>query len=87
LYEDCVRGVASGVRDSQAFVELVDEKAAAGGVGLKPLAVDDELRDGSLADVTKHLGGGGGVGVDIDLSEGDAVGIEELLGRAAVAAP
>ena len=68
-------------------MEFVVEDAAAGGVGLKPLAVDDELRDGALADVTKYFGGCGGIGVDIDLGVGDAVGIEELLGCAAVAAP
>jgi hypothetical protein len=75
------------VRDSQAFVELIDEKAPAGGVGLKPLSVDDKLGDGSLADVTKHFGGCGGIGVDIDLGIADAVGIEELLGGPTVPAP
>ena len=82
-----MRGVGSGVRDSQAFVELVDEKAAAGGVGLKPLPIDDELGDSSLADVTEHFGGGGGVGIDIDLAVANTVRIKKLLGGPAVPAP
>jgi len=82
-----VGGVESGARDSQAFVELVDEEPAAGGVGLKPLPIDDNLGDGSLADVTKHLGGRGGIGIDIDLGIANAVRIKELLGGPAVPAP
>src|ERR1019366_10807457 len=46
---DCTRATASGARNSEALVELIKEKAAARLVGLKPLAVDDELRDGPLA--------------------------------------
>jgi hypothetical protein len=75
------------VRDSQAFVEFVEEKAAAGGVGLESLTIDDELGDGALAHVTKHFGGCGGIGVDIDLGVADAVRFEELLGGPAVPAP
>ena len=85
--EDCTRDAASGVRDSQAFVEFIKEKASARGVGLKPLSVDDELGDGSLADVTKHFGGCGGIGIDIDLGIANAVRIKKLLGGPAVPAP
>ena len=82
-----MRGVGLGTRDAEAFVEFVVEEAAAGGVWLKPLAVDDELGDGALADVTEHLGGCGGIGVDIDLGIANAVRIEKLLGCPAVPAP
>lgn len=68
-------------------MELVEEEATAGGVGLEPLAIDDELGDGALADVADEFGGGGGIGVDVDFGVGDSVGIEKLLGCAAIAAP
>ena len=84
---DCTRVTALGVRDSETLVEFVEEKATAGGVGLKPLAIDDELGDGALADVTKHFGGCGGIRVHIDLGIANAVRIKELLGGPAVPAP
>jgi hypothetical protein len=68
-------------------VELVEEQAAAGGVGLKPFAVDDQLGDGALADVADDFGGGGGIGVDVDFGIRDAVFLKKLFGGAAVAAP
>lgn len=68
-------------------MELVEEQATAGGVGLEPYTVDDELGDGALAGVADDFGGGGGIGVDVDFGVEDTVGIEELLGGAAVAAP
>src|SRR5579871_714872 len=77
----------SSAGQAEAAGELVDEQAAAGTVGLEPFAVDDELGDGALADVAQDFGFGGGIGVNIDLDVGDAVGLEELLGGAAVAAP
>ena len=68
-------------------MEFVEEQAAAGGVGLEPLAVDDELRDGALAYAADKFVGSGGVGIDIDFAVWNTVGIEKLLGGAAVAAP
>ena len=68
-------------------MELVEEQAAAGGVGLEPFAVDDKLGDGALADAADKFGGSGRIGVDVDFGVRDAVRIEELLGGAAVAAP
>jgi hypothetical protein len=68
-------------------MEFVEEQAAAGGVGLEPFAIDDELGDGAFAYVAEDFGGGGGVGVDVNFGVWDAVGIEELLGGTAVAAP
>ena len=84
---NCTRVTALGVRDSETLVEFVEEKATAGGVGLKPLAIDDELGDGALADVTEDLGGCGGVGVDIDLGIANTVRIKKLLGGSTVPAP
>ena len=63
------------------------EEASAGAVGLDPFAVEDELRDGALADVGDDLVGGAGGGLDVDLFVGDGVRGEEALGLAAVAAP
>ena len=77
----------SAAGDAEAAVELVEEEAAAGGVGLEPFAVDDELGNGALAYVADDFGGGGGVDVDIDFGVWDTVGIEKLLGGAAVPAP
>ena len=71
----------------QAAAQLVEKEAAAGRVGLEPLAVDDQLRDGPLPRVADYFVGGVRVAVDIDFSIGDAVGIEKLLRGAAVAAP
>jgi hypothetical protein len=68
-------------------MELVEEQAAAGGVGLEPFAVDDQLRDGALADVANDFIGGGGVGVDVDFGVLDTVGVEKLFGCAAISAP
>ena len=59
----------------------------AGSVGLDPFAVDDELRDGALADVGDDFVRGAGSGLDVDLLVGDGVLREEAFGLAAVAAP
>ena len=63
------------------------QKTTAGTVGLYPLAVEDELGDGALADVLFDFIGGAGGGLDVDFGEGDVVGGEEALRLAAVAAP
>ena len=68
-------------------MEFVEEQTAARGVGLEPLAVDDELGDGALADAADEFGGSGRIGVDVDFGVRNAVDVEELLGGAAVAAP
>lgn len=84
---DCTRETESGARDSETLVQLVIEQPVARPVRLKPLAVDDQLRDGPLAYVAHNLGRGIRISVHIDLCVGDAVGIKKLLGCAAVAAP
>ena len=63
------------------------EEAAAGFVGLDPLAVEDELGDGTLADVGDDFVSSAGDGFDVDFFVGDGVLVEEALGGAAVAAP
>ena len=75
------------MRNPQAFVELVEEKAPAWCVGLEPLPIDDELGDGALADVTKHFGGCGWIGVNIDFGIANTVRIKKLLGGPAIPAP
>ena len=66
---------------------FVVEEAMAGTVGLDPFSVDDELRDGTLANVGDDLFGGAGRALDVDLCVSDGVPGEEALGLAAVAAP
>ena len=68
-------------------MELVEEEPATGDVRLEPLAVDDELGNGALADLADEFGGSCGILVDIDFGVPDAVSIKKLLGGAAVAAP
>ena len=68
-------------------MKFVEKQAAAGGVGLEPFAVDDELGDGALAGVADDFGGGGGIGIDVDFGVRDAVGVEKLFGGATIAAP
>jgi len=68
-------------------MQFIEKQAAARFVGLEPLTVDDQLRDGSLAHVTHDLGRGGGIKIDVDLRVYDSVGVEKLLGCPAIAAP
>jgi len=68
-------------------MEFVEEEAAAGLVGLEPLAVNDELGDGALADAAQDFSRGLVIAIDVDLGVLDAVGIEELSGLAAIPAP
>lgn len=56
-------------------------------IGLNPLSVENELRDGALAGVGDDLFGGARGFLDVDLGVGDGMLGEKLLGRAAVAAP
>ena len=63
------------------------KEALAGAVGLDPFAVDDELGDGTFADVAEDLVGGAGGLLDVDFLKGDLVLGEEALGFAAIAAP
>ena len=63
------------------------QEAEARFVGLDPLAVEDELRDGALAGLRDDLLSGAGCVLDVDLGEGDGVLGEEALGFAAITAP
>ena len=68
-------------------MELVKEQAAAGAIRLEPLAINDQLRDGALANVANELIGRRRIVVDIDFGVGEVMGVEEMLGGTAVAAP
>jgi len=69
------------------LTEFLIEQPAAGYIGLEQLAVNDELRNGSLADAADELGRCGWVRIHIDFCIGEPVDIEEILGCAAIAAP
>jgi hypothetical protein len=73
--------------DAEEFRHLVVEEALAGAVRLNPSPVEDELRDGALADVGDHLLGGAWGALDINLFVWDGVLVKESLGFAAVATP
>ena len=63
------------------------EKALARAVRLDPLAVDDELWNGALTDMTHNLVGRTGCALDINLGVRDVVLVEKALCLAAIAAP
>jgi hypothetical protein len=56
-------------------------------VRLDPFAIQDELRDGTLAHVADKLLSGARAVLDIDLGISDLVFFEEFFGFAAIAAP
>src|SRR5665213_878883 len=83
-----VRGeTCSGARNSEALAKLVVQQAAAGLVGLEPLAVDHQLRNCPFAHVSNHLGRSSRIPVHVDLGVGKTVRVQKLLCRAAVTAP
>jgi len=63
------------------------QEALAWSIGLNPLSVEDELRDGALAGVRDDFVGCSGGGLDVDLGIGDRVVSEETLGLATVSTP
>jgi hypothetical protein len=73
--------------DAEEFGHLFVQEALAGLVGLDPFAVDNELRDGTLAYVRLDRVGRTGRAFDVDFGVWDVVGVEEALGFSAVAAP
>jgi len=73
--------------DIETPVELVEEQASSGRIGLKPFAVNHQLRNGPLAHVPQHFVRRGGIAVHIDLGVFDAVRVEKLLGLPAIPAP
>src|SRR5580658_7780138 len=79
--------LGGAVGQAEALRHFGVEEAAAGAVGLNPFAVDDELRDGALADVGEDFFGGAGGLLDVDLGVGNAVGFEKAFGLATVTAP
>jgi hypothetical protein len=63
------------------------EKSTAWPVRLDPFAIQDKLRDSSLAHMTDKLLRGAGSVLDVNLGISDLVFFEEFLGFAAIAAP
>lgn len=72
---------------TEEVFHLFVEEASAGTIRLDPFAVENELRDGTLAGVRDDLVGGAGCGFDVDVCVWNCVLGEEALGFGAVAAP
>lgn len=81
----CAGSCAAG--DAEAGAHFLVQEAATGMVGLDPFTIDDKLGDGTLADVGEDLFDRAWSGLNINLGVGDAVGIEEAFGLAAITAP
>jgi hypothetical protein len=77
----------AGVAHPEQLAHLLVEEASAWTVRLDPFAIQDELRDGSLAHMTDKLVRSAGSVLDVDLGISDLVFFEEFLGFAAIAAP
>lgn len=56
-------------------------------IGLDPLAVNDELRDGAFAGAFDDFFGGAGRGLNINVSKRDVVLLQKPLGDAAIGTP
>lgn len=84
---DCTRLNGLSALNPEALVELVVKQAASRFVGLKPLAVNYELRDGPLAYVANNFSRGCRIGIDIDFGVFDPMGLKKLFSRAAISAP
>jgi hypothetical protein len=77
----------SGFFDAEEFGHFFVQEPFAGAVGLDPIAVDDELRDGPPAGVGEDFRGGTGIFLDVNFFEWNMVALKESLGFAAVGAP
>lgn len=75
------------VADTEQFAHLFVEEAFARAIGLDPDAVDDKLRDGTLAGAGENLLRCAGRLLDINLFVGNVVLGEKSFGNAAVRAP
>lgn len=72
--------------NAKKFGHFVVKKAFARPIGLHPSAIDDKLRDGTLAGLTDDLLGSTRRGFDIHLFVGNVVLLQKALGHAAVRA-
>ena len=77
----------SGFADSEAFGHLFVEEASTRPVGLHPLPVDHELRDGSFAGALDDFLGGAGRRLDVDLFIANVVLGQKTFGFAAIGTP
>ena len=73
--------------DTQALGHLLIEEPLARAVGLHPLAVNDELRDGAFAGTSDDFVGRARSGFNINILEWDVITLQEALGYATVRAP
>jgi hypothetical protein len=80
-------GAFSAVGQAKAGSHLRVEEAAAGAVGLNPLAINNELRNSAFADVGEDFFSGAGGLLDVDFGVGNLVGIKEALGLTTVTTP
>ena len=74
-------------RNSEPLAQLVIKQAAAGLIRLEPFAIDNELWNGTLANVANHFGRCGRVDIDVDFGERDAVHLQKIFRRPTIAAP
>lgn len=72
---------------AEALGHFFVEEAFSGDIGLNPLSIDDELRDGAFAGAFDDFFGGSGSGFDVDVDVGELVLVEEALGGAAIRTP
>jgi hypothetical protein len=65
--------------NTQAFGHLFVQEAFSWAVGLDPFAIDDKLRDGTLAGSGNHFVGRSGRVFDVDLREGTLFSCKKRL--------
>src|SRR5271163_1681351 len=73
--------------NAETFGHLFVKKPFFRGIGLKPLAVDYELRDGALPGPFNHLVGGSRSGFDVDVGIGKFVLVQKALGCPTIRTP
>ena len=75
------------IADAEQLGHLIVKESLPGFIGLDPLAVHDELRDGAFSGMGDDLFGGARGSFDVDLCIRNGVFGKEPFGFATVAAP
>lgn len=73
--------------DSEALRHLFVQKAFPWSVGLNPLTINHELRDGTFARLLDNCFGRARRALDVDFFVGNVMSLQKPLGLAAIAAP
>ncbi len=73
--------------DAELLIQLVVEDAAPWAVGLKPLAIENQLGNGALAHVPQDLVRRAGNSLDVDFGKDDLMRVQVALRLPAIAAP